>query len=926
MRGLIQLARENDEVLDYVLTLKGDGSVPFRHKWARLLSEFDSPRVAQAFIESLEQEENPHVAKTLIKGLAKSGDKSFVLLLRPFLEHESHAIRHAAKMTIAELEYEEVPEDEPEEEPPPVTSPVHRLPWRLKLKFFYRKYKSAFYILLFAAALYPLSLGVNYSVGAVKDLIASYQPSAEELAERERLEKERLRLEALEKERLQEEERLRREELERLKELERELKPETEEAVNWGRYLSLIISILVFISGASVSDRVFTGLKKRFKNEPPGSPEALKSELSPREELTENLKEGCNEKKGQSLEKEKEPADETLNSEPEKAEKEAIEKEEVQVQKGSSSEHSQSDQEERVISQSKKILFSMLDRLFNLFNFKSSKGLLKIAIPDELFYKIRFKVMLSCLTSVFLWFVLAVVAFYLFAFLSKSQLDLYQVEIIINTMGGIASLVASGAGFYGFFTASPFKRKDLNLHKQLSDYYNLKESSLREEEQEQWGILLRHLEKNRQARMSIVEFLIFSLFMIPVLMASLYFIFLPLVKRFSPDLNLKLPMFDWGVFGSHLNAYNWSGFDLILAAILILPFMVILLSSLLARPDEKQKAQEVRRAEKDSLLQKQELINIFSSMSFSNELRVICGENKKEWFESVCEDFQSEFHSSFISVEYLKDEEAQRSVEKGHAHVWMPDSELAAKKMMPSFDMIDADYLLNEGTVIQTPLVYVFRKSVLKSFMDIYRCIDYRSFIDANSRLRNLTDVSFSFVYPDFDDYDKGTYNLILLINEYFRTTSSYQGDVYKNTIFQRTLREYLNSRAASLDKNKSSVFVTSEREGIKFLEQKKGRGWQLVYPSMIVQMPQKYFILEHSPEAIFFYKYLMSGGVQKKAGSFGWRPGISFESMPNEKPMEKWAAFNVPHRLGVHTNVPEMNVVRDMVAIANSAFGNKKF
>ena len=117
LSGLMELAETDDEVFEYILTLGDDKSSTFRHKWARLLCKNKDPRVAQAFVERLEKEEDVHTLKTMIRGLAVCGPKSSVKFLEPFLDHKSHSIRHAAKNTICELEYEPPPKQEVVEEP-----------------------------------------------------------------------------------------------------------------------------------------------------------------------------------------------------------------------------------------------------------------------------------------------------------------------------------------------------------------------------------------------------------------------------------------------------------------------------------------------------------------------------------------------------------------------------------------------------------------------------------------------------------------------------------------------------------------------------------------------------------------------------------------------------------------------------------------
>ena len=936
LRGLIELAKNNDELLDYVLSLKNDESVSFRLKWARLLGKFNSPRVAQAFIECLEKEENLHIAKTMIKGLAKSADRSFVELLKPFLEHESYSISHAAKMTIAELEYEPVEEEsvqDVEEAPVKKAFPRHKLPWRLKLKFFYRKYKLAIYIAVFIAALFPVSLGVGYSIEAVKELIVSYQPTAEELAEKKRLEQERLK--ELERQRLLEEERRRLEELHRIKELEGLEKLKNKKPINWGKYLSSAFFVILFFAGAYVLSRFIKLLDKwelnKFQKRYKGKSEEICKTL--RDELAADLQDEFNPVKPKANHKAKERApdipleNELINSmrgeeelkgkaESEKPSKESSKKDAVKKHKG---------YEKRVISQSKEILFSIFDRFFRLFNFNYSKNILKIFIPNDLFYKIRFRAMLCCLLNVLVWFLLVFVSLKAFIFFSKSELDPYQLEMVFSPLAKLGYLIAALTGGYGFFVANPFKLSYLNLQKLMSDYYYRKKSYFRKGEKEQWGMLLRHLEKNHHERMSFIELLIYATVIIPVLVASVYFIYLPLLSRFSPDINLGLPMFDWSLIGTHFNVYKWSKLDLVLAAILIFPFLLMLLTSLISKSTKQQDKYDAWQAERDGVAQKSQLKNTFPSLRFGKkfnqeaELRVLCGKNKREWLQSVYEDFIVEFPNAFVDVEYVNDKDAQNLVERGNFNVWMPDSELAAKNMNTSIQLKDSDYLKYDGAVLQTPLVYVFRKSALKKFLDIYQSVNYRSLIDANGTMRNLKELDFSFVFPDFDDFDLGTYNLIHFMNEYFRTTRSYEGDVYKNTVFQRTLKEYLDSRAESLNKNKCSVFVTREKEGIEFIHRKKGRGWQLVYPSMILQIPQKYIILNHSPETIFFYKYLMTSDVQSKAGNFGWRSSVPQGRKSDQDSMNKWSKYNVPNRLGVHSHVPDFKIVRDMLAVTKN-------
>ena len=960
--GLVELAESDYEVLEYVLTLGDDKSSTFRHKWARLLSKINDPRVAQAFVERLEKEEDDHTLKTIIRGLAGCGPKSCIQFLEPFLEHKSHSIRHAAKNTIFELEYVPPPKPEPKEESEEEIIeekpkfPRHRLPWRLKLKFFYRKYKLLIYSLLFLISLIPVSIGIYHGAKKVKELIASLQPTPEEIAERKRLEAERQRIKQeqrrleeekrkraeAEKRRLEEEERRKaEEERRRIEEEQRRLEEkrkrleakEKEEAlknkkpINWPYYLKGLIIFMVFGVVIYLFNMLFSLLERKDFRTAKGRRyigNDSKSKVSDQQEF-------------KGLRKDEEDVAQAVNKK-ESLEPDLPEIEYEENRQGNKQVAKVPGYDKEVVSLSKRIIFSFLERFFRLFNSNYSKNVLKIFIPNDLFYKIRFFTMMTKVKTLLGWIVLGVLSLGLYIFLTTSpmQWDWQLMDQILSPFKGVVLIMLFCFMVYGFFMANPFEAKGLDLHSVMSKYYYDKKYYFRKGEQEQWSILLRHLQgKDKFASFSIHLFILKSFFGMLLNLALLFLIVLPLMNYFKPGIIGGLPSFSFDFIQSMTPSALKANPKILLYFIIFMcifpPFAWIGWRKDKKLENEKKEIKKVTSRELERA-QIKNLKNQFSSLmdankvEFKSELKVLCGIKKKEWFEQFVKNILEEYSNLYLHVDFVPDNKAQEAIKNSHYHVWLPDNELKIHELGYSRNLEESTNFKNKGVILKTPLVYVFRKSVLKKFLEIYQSVDYRSITDATGTLRNLKEVDFSCVMPSYDDMDIGTYNLVLVVNEYFRTTRSYQGDVYKNKVFMRALKEYLQCNAESKDKNKSSVFITTEKEGIDFLEQKKGRGWQLVYPSMTLYMEHRFIILNDNPYASFLFDCLISNQVQKSLGDFGWRPG-NFSVDANYKDlMGCWDKYKVPNTLGIHTHMPNVHAVKGMIKVAETALISKEF
>lgn len=946
LRGLIMLAESDDHILDYVLDLHNDESVPFRLKWARLLSKIDSPKVAQKFAECLPDEDNNHVLKTLVKGLAKSGDKSFVTLLEPFLEHNSHAIKHAVKMTIAELEYEP-PSREPEnrEEPSHV---LHKLPWRLKLKFFYRKYKLAIISIVFGLALIPASVGVYYGAVQVKELIVSFQPSPEEIVERDKLEAERRRLEELRQ----------LEELQRLEEERRlaAIKAQNKKPFNWGLVLKGLILFIIFGAVAFLINKLFTILEKvKFKSKGTinylgekqetvrdsghSHTEELK-DANPQDlqDLQKNNRKGLKSKEGglaKKIEKSTRQKDRKENSDlANEGQKNRREAEKEPRQEGEVIDLS-GKKEKEVVGLSQKVLFSFLERFFKLFNNNWKKNSLRIFLPNELFYKIRFMTMLFSLKSIGAWIILFLIAIsihiYLLSDLEKFGLN--QLGAYLKPFRLVLIIVLVLSAFYGFFIVNPFKLKRLNLHKIMSSYYYDRKYYFRKGEQEQWAILLRFLDSGTSYKSFSLGSLIFR-FIFGLILFSIvnYFVIFPFVHFLNSELLSGIHFLDYSALKPSSRGGGKEVFALV-TLIVFLPFFLMFDwrgeegKEWAQKQKKKANAEKIEEEQERSLQEdcKSLIKEAFQGPSDFDAMRVICGVQKKDWFENVKTELLSKYDYLYLDVTYADDREAAELMKSDFYNLWLPDCAILAELMgeVCSKNERYPDGFRSEGLILKSPLVYVFRKSVLKKFLQLYQGVNYRSLTDANGKMRNLKEVDFSFVMPDYDDLEIGTYNLIMMMNEYFRTTKSYEGDIYKNKVFLRSLKEYISSQSKSKNKNKSSVFVTTEQKGIDFIHKKKGRGWQLVYPAMTLYMEHEFIVLNDSPTVSFLLKKLRSNQVQKSLGGFGWRPAdFSIEDLYPDL-MAKWKKYNVPDRLGVHSYLPEIHIIKEMIEVTKNVMAD---
>ena len=927
LRGLIQLARTDREVFDYVLSLSNDESIPFRLKWARLLSRMDSPQIAQKFAESLEEETNNHVLKTLIKGIAKNGDKSFVNLLEPYLEHESYAIKHAAKMTIAELLYEPAPvkqEEKTEETPIKPSFPRHKLPWRLKLKFFWRKYKLVLFVITALLLLFPLSLGVGYAIHSVKELIESYQPTAEELAERKRIEEEKKRLEEelarqkeLERQRqLAEQERLKAE-LARQKELEKQEELKNKKPINWGQYLMSALIVIVLSSlayGLSrfmqlLDRRELDDAQKKFK----GSLKDSRKSEKPKSPIDKKIpKESELEKKapGRKVETHDDIRKRVQGERKEKT-PEAVRAEKVYQKK--------------VVSQAKEMLFSFFDRVFRLFNNNYSKTVLKIFIPNDLFYWIRFRTMLVSLQVIFSWAFLAALAMCIYLLFSGSFSKSNFIDLTIPLIKpGIPIILITMV--FGFFFVNPFKQAGINLYKIMSDYYYRRKYYFRTGEQEQWSILLRNIKDSaRASNFSLIHFLVKKVIIILALTAFVYLIYIPLIKRIQPDAVLEVPSFDFAQLKSKLTETDWSSFDLALACILLFPWIGFVAASLFRTAKESTDAEKKSLFTKeDELSQKVKLSDTYKSIytqtpgNQEESLKVIVGEGKEEWMKSEMETFQKTFPDFKIAVRYQDDDQALRNSRlETECDVWMPDNKLKALRAYQYRFEAQEAYLKNDGCLLRTPLVYIFRKKVLKEFLKIYKNVNYRSLSDAQGTIRNITGSSFSFSQPDFTDLSTGTAALMLMVNEYFRTTLGVSEEELKNKVFVRSVHEYMAKIKLSDKPFESDAFTTTEQEAIQLLSGKKKRFWTVVYPGMSLFMDHPFLIMNHTVNTVFLFSYLSSISVQRRLSQYGWRPGAISSFEENPESFKAWEKLNIRSSLGVSTQMPVFNHVEMIISIA---------
>jgi hypothetical protein len=370
LRGLIELAKTDDETFEYILKLGNDENPIFRHKWARLLRKSTDSRVAQAFLEQLEAEEDTHTIRTMIRSLAKCGDESCIGLLETFLEHQSFSIRHAAKVTIEELLYKKPEEiEEPTPEAPQkenIARPRHKLPWRLGLKFFLRKYRYAIFAVLIIASIYPVSIGFYHSIVGIKNIIVSYQPSPEEIAERKkleeqrRLEQERKRLEEQrrleqERKRLEEQRRLE-QERKKLEEQRKKLKKGKSSRFKWLNWGSIIASIVI----AALCFQAFLLAMQLLKYL-----SSLKQKLVPTQSKTTL---SVNDSKALLPE---------INEEKEKTKAQITEDAEVRPPEGLTPAKRKAwarAREAAIVQLSKKSLFSIFDRFFRLFKMNYSKN------------------------------------------------------------------------------------------------------------------------------------------------------------------------------------------------------------------------------------------------------------------------------------------------------------------------------------------------------------------------------------------------------------------------------------------------------------------------------------------------------------------------------------------------------------------------
>ena len=916
LRGLIQLARTDDDLLNYVLGLKNDQSLPFRLKWARHLSRIKSEKVAQAFIECLETEEHNHVIKFMIKGLAQSADKSFVQLIKPFLEHESHAIQHAAKMTIAELEYEPVivkaeKVEKASQEQLEVKKPFpkHQLPWRLKLKFFYRKYKFVLYLFLALSALYPISLGIGKTIESIKELIVSYQPTAEEIAEKKRLEEERLKkLEELK--RLEEQQRL---EDELAKQLEEERRLKEHKPVNWGKYLASLLIVIVLGALVYGLSKVLTILDYKELDHVRGLATGTTSLDKGDSKIgggskadSKDLSKIKTRRPGRYVQKEHEiskPRKDVENAKFQKAEK---------------------FYHNKIVSQAKVILFSFFDRFFRLFNFKDSKSVLKIFIPNDLFYWIRFRSMLSCLQTLISWGLMTSIAFCVYMYFSGSlsqQNYLLLIQPLIKP--GIPVILC--IIFFGFFLANPFKLSGINLYKIMSDYYYKRKYYFRVGEQEQWAILLRNIRDSSVSKtFSWRVFIIQRFLIIGGLVLFTFFIYIPLLNRFQT--NKAFDVFNFGQIKEHIAGFNWGVFDLVLASILVLPCLGFVISSLIRPFKEKVKSDttgELREEDESSQRQRLEGVykNLLSAESIGSKeepFKVLCGEEKEQWLREVLVVFKESFPDFKISIEFLSDDKAIKSAKVDIEYdVWLPDSSLKANKAFPSKFKDQEKSLKNLGCILRTPLVYVFRKSVLKDFLESYVSVNYRSLTDARGKLRNMAGRKFDFAHPDYGDYSIGTASLILMTNEYFRTTVGPSREELKNKIFQRSIQEYLSGLSISDRQFESDAFITTEKRAIDSLSSSKKRFWTTVYPRMTLYMEHPFLLMRHSEKAVFLFGYLASLGVQKRVEDFGWRAGNTSNHIHSSDTLKNWEEINIQKDLGVCTRLPELAEVKKVIEIA---------